>query len=65
MGFFKFKWQVFLAVGLFFSWTLIINVLAFKFLETFDIALAYTFGFIFALVIYFIRKNELWLTKLK
>ena len=64
MRFFKYKWQVFLAVGLVFSWTLLINALAFKFLETFDIALAYLFGFVFALAIYFIRRNEPWLKKL-
>lgn len=65
MDFFKHKWQVFLAIGLFFSWTLLINALAFKFLKTFDIFLAYLFGLVFALAIYFIRKKEPWLKKLK
>lgn len=65
MGFFKFKWQVFLAIGLFFSWMLIINALAFKFLDGFTIILAYAIGFIFALIIYLLRKNEPWLKKLK
>ena len=65
MGFFKYKWQVFLAVALVFSWMLLINALAFKFLETFDIVLAYVFGCLFTLGIYFLRKNETWLKNLK
>ncbi len=65
MGFFKYRWQIFLAVGLVFSWMLLINALAFQFLDRFTIVLAYVFGFAFALILYFLRKKEPWLKKLK
>lgn len=64
MGFFKYKWQVILAIAMVFSWMLLLNALAFKFLDTLTIALAYLFGFVFSVVIYFIRKKEAWLKKL-
>lgn len=65
MGFFKYKWQVVVAIGVGFGWMLLINALSFKFLDYSTIIAAYLVGLGFGLVIYFLRKKEPWLQKLK
>jgi|GEM_PF-3374822 len=65
MTFFKYKWQLFIIVGLFFSFALIINKIAFELMSVVEIALAYLFGFIFTLILFVIRRKEKWISKLK
>ncbi|MGM0636021.1 MAG: hypothetical protein ACQESK_08135 [Bacteroidota bacterium] len=65
MGFFKYKWQVFLIIALCFGMAILVNSLIFKFLELFEIILAYAIGFIFAAILLYLRRKEAWFKSLK